>query len=269
MPNIVYVLTNPAMPGIVKIGMTERDDVQRRMNELYSTGVPLPFECAIARQLEDVEALRVEDALHTAFGPYRVNPSREFFEIDSEQAEALLQVMPGQDVTPRISKEIAENEPEDVEVASEYKRRQARTNEEEFLVSLNENGKRIYERVLALGKQDGMHINWGRKGFSLNVVSNGVKVVVCKGYPPSAFHQQIFTDFAMIRRKTSVHQGAIESLREDALNTGLFAPMGRDRDLSCGTNQMLEESQMDALIGWLEAVIAKIREYENVSQEEG
>ena len=43
MPNIVYVLTNQAMPGIVKIGMTERDDVQRRMNELYSTGVPLPF----------------------------------------------------------------------------------------------------------------------------------------------------------------------------------------------------------------------------------
>ena len=50
MPNIVYVLTNPAMPGIVKIGMTEREDVQRRMTELYSTGVPLPFECVIARQ---------------------------------------------------------------------------------------------------------------------------------------------------------------------------------------------------------------------------
>ena len=51
MPNIVYVLTNPAMPGMVKIGMTDRPDVQRRMSELYSTGVPLPFECVIAARL--------------------------------------------------------------------------------------------------------------------------------------------------------------------------------------------------------------------------
>ena len=57
MPNIVYVLTNPAMPGLVKIGMTDRDDVQRRMRDLYSTGVPLPFECVIAREIEDREAV--------------------------------------------------------------------------------------------------------------------------------------------------------------------------------------------------------------------
>ncbi|MFT7387743.1 MAG: hypothetical protein ACI8VC_000984 [Candidatus Endobugula sp.] len=40
---IVYVLTNPAMPGIVKIGKTSRDSVDARLNELYSTGVPVPF----------------------------------------------------------------------------------------------------------------------------------------------------------------------------------------------------------------------------------
>ena len=53
MPNIVYVLANPAMPGIAKIGMPDRTDVQRRMSELYSTGVPLPCGCVIARQIED------------------------------------------------------------------------------------------------------------------------------------------------------------------------------------------------------------------------
>ena len=51
MSNIVYVLTNPAMPGIVKIGKTNRDDPQVRMNELYTTGVPLPFE---GRSLHEV-----------------------------------------------------------------------------------------------------------------------------------------------------------------------------------------------------------------------
>ena len=111
MPNIVYVLTNAAMPGMVKIGMTDRPDVQRRMGELYSTGVPLPFECVIARQIEDREAGDIENALHIAFGPHRVSDSREFFGTEPEQAEALLRVMPGQDVTPRVSEQEAELEP--------------------------------------------------------------------------------------------------------------------------------------------------------------
>ena len=35
---IVYLLTNPVMPGLVKIGMTTRDDLDVRMRELYTTG---------------------------------------------------------------------------------------------------------------------------------------------------------------------------------------------------------------------------------------
>ena len=68
MPNIVYVLTNPAMPGMVKIGMTDQE-VQLRMRQLYTTGVPLPFECVIARRMEGREAAEIETALHTAFDP--------------------------------------------------------------------------------------------------------------------------------------------------------------------------------------------------------
>lgn len=45
---IVYVLKNPAMPGLVKIGITTRAEVHIRMTELYTTGVPLPFECSFA-----------------------------------------------------------------------------------------------------------------------------------------------------------------------------------------------------------------------------
>ena len=40
---IVYLLTNPVMPGLVKIGMTTREDMDSRMRELYSTGVPVPI----------------------------------------------------------------------------------------------------------------------------------------------------------------------------------------------------------------------------------
>ena len=42
---IVYVLTTQAMPGLVKIGMTTRDNLDARMRELYGTGVPVTLEC--------------------------------------------------------------------------------------------------------------------------------------------------------------------------------------------------------------------------------
>ena len=41
--SVVYVLTNPAMPGLVKIGRTDQDDANTRIAQLYTTGVPVPF----------------------------------------------------------------------------------------------------------------------------------------------------------------------------------------------------------------------------------
>ncbi len=104
---IVYVLTNPAMPNLVKIGKTTRSDVQQRMNELHTSGVPLPFTCVIAVEVEDCS--EVETALHIAFGPNRINPKREFFEIDPEQAIAVLKVLSSKDVTPLVNTDLNRN----------------------------------------------------------------------------------------------------------------------------------------------------------------
>jgi len=46
---IVYVLANSAMPDIVKIGNTTQADIKTRMNQLYTTGVPVPFECVFVK----------------------------------------------------------------------------------------------------------------------------------------------------------------------------------------------------------------------------
>ena len=263
MANIVYVLTNLAMPGMVKIGMTDRADVQRRMSELYSTGVPLPFECSMAIQVEGRQALDIENALHAAFDPYRVNPSREFFRIESEQAEAILQVLPGIDVTPQIREQDTGIPEEDREAALQYTRRQSRTSEEEFFASLNENGRRLYERVLALGNMGNMLVKWGVKGFSLNVIANGARIVVCYGYPPSAFNQSLYTEFAALRERANVSSETIEELRKEALETGLFVPAGRGENITCRTNQRLEDVQLDVLTSWLRKVIGTIRESSN------
>jgi hypothetical protein len=104
---IVYVLSNSAMPDIVKIGKTTQADVEIRMNQLYTTGVPVPFECVYAIEVNDCS--KVESALHIAFGPYRINPNREFFKIDSEQAVAILKLLDQKDVTPEVRKELNNN----------------------------------------------------------------------------------------------------------------------------------------------------------------
>ena len=43
---LVYILTNPVMPGIVRIGKTKRpeDMIEKRIKELDNTAVPMPFE---------------------------------------------------------------------------------------------------------------------------------------------------------------------------------------------------------------------------------
>ena len=105
---IVYVATNPLMPGIVKIGGTSRDDVQERLFELYSTGVPAPIIIEIARRVNNYE--EVESALHTAFEPSRATPDREFFEVAVEQVAAALGLAGGEDVTPPRNYEPAGHE---------------------------------------------------------------------------------------------------------------------------------------------------------------
>lgn len=101
---IVYVLTNPAMPGLIKIGMTTQLEVEDRMKQLYGTGVPVPFDCAFACQVKD--ASEVERALHFAFGNSRINPNREFFKLEPERVIAILKLLKADEITTQFEKQI-------------------------------------------------------------------------------------------------------------------------------------------------------------------
>lgn len=93
---IVYILTNPGMPNLIKIGVTSREDIKKRMQELYSTGVPYPFELEYAMKISNAE--EIENIIHSIFGIHRVNINREFFEMEAERAVLALKLTKGQEV---------------------------------------------------------------------------------------------------------------------------------------------------------------------------
>ena len=94
---IVYILTNEAMPNYVKIGRTK--NLNQRMRSLYRTPVPLPFECFYACVVEN--GAEVEQWLFDIFEDRRVSKEREFFEISPERVVAALRVKAIKDITPR------------------------------------------------------------------------------------------------------------------------------------------------------------------------
>ena len=100
MAEIVYVLTNEAMPGIVKVGLTT-DSVESRVAQLSShSGVPLPFECYFAAEVSD--SSRVERILHQLFAEYRINSKREFFKVDPEKVVLAISIGEFREVTPGV-----------------------------------------------------------------------------------------------------------------------------------------------------------------------
>ena len=115
---IVYLLTNPVMPGLVKIGMTAQEDIDKRMKELYTTGVPVPFECQFACRVKKTDCVKIEKALHTAFEPQRINANREFFRINVNQAKAILELFHHTDVTEEVTDEIQNDLTDDDKAAS-------------------------------------------------------------------------------------------------------------------------------------------------------
>lgn len=94
---LVYILTNPCLDGWVKIGMTERDDIERRLQELNSpTNIPLSYRCyavyEVDNPLEVEKSIHgiidmVDDSLHARerLDNGRIR-EREFFKISPEKA---------------------------------------------------------------------------------------------------------------------------------------------------------------------------------------
>ena len=78
----VYVLSNESMPGIYKIGYTDRSPLARVEELSKSTSVPTEFKVVCYGEVDDPHTFELE--LHEMCAEYRVNQYREFFRFDDE-----------------------------------------------------------------------------------------------------------------------------------------------------------------------------------------
>ncbi|WP_442485142.1 GIY-YIG nuclease family protein [Aeoliella sp. SH292] len=76
----IYVLTNPRMIDLYKIGVTEKDPKQRAHEISSATGVPEPYEVLV--YYPSTSPMQDERAIHLELGDARSNPAREFFSGD-------------------------------------------------------------------------------------------------------------------------------------------------------------------------------------------
>jgi hypothetical protein len=106
------------MPGYIKIGKT-KSKLLGRIKALDTTGVPLPFECFYAAQVNDCDV--AERLLHDAFDDHRVRKNREFFEISPERAASALKLAALKEITPH--EDIFETKEDSVAVAKAKIRR--------------------------------------------------------------------------------------------------------------------------------------------------
>lgn len=122
MSEFVYILTNPTMRDLVKIGFT-CDSIEKRMRELSNhAGVPVPFECAYCCEVAEGEGAETEKLIHDAFNDHRINPRREFFRINPERVKSALKLREVRDVTP--NQDIVGSEEEQQSLNRERKRRE-------------------------------------------------------------------------------------------------------------------------------------------------
>ena len=73
----VYVLDNAFMPGLIKIGCSERSPHARAAELSGGSGVPIDFRVLCYAEFQDFQ--NVERQMHQWCNAYRVNSRREFF----------------------------------------------------------------------------------------------------------------------------------------------------------------------------------------------
>jgi hypothetical protein len=115
--------------------------------------------------------------------------------------------------------------------------------QETFMKALDPEGRAVFKAILNLSDLHGFPINWGTKGFSLNVDVGGKRIALCYGYGPKAFGgQMIWTSFTDIINKVKGGDEIVASLRNRLRQTGIFKET--KKEMKFDFQQKLTETQI-------------------------
>ena len=111
----IYCFSNPSMPGILKVGMTERTP-EARLSEANASDTwrpPTPYKIEFAKKVSNPS--QKEKTLHTLLEQYtdRIHPRREFFRVSPEEVRKFFDLMDGEMWSETRVEEEEEEEEED------------------------------------------------------------------------------------------------------------------------------------------------------------
>ena len=92
-PGHIYILSNPTLPGLVKIGYTCRAVAERVRHLSSSTSIPAPFK--VVASFKTATPVSHEAKAHALLAPHR-QPGREFFSITEAEAVAVCESIIGE-----------------------------------------------------------------------------------------------------------------------------------------------------------------------------
>lgn len=82
---IIYIMSNPTFPGLLKIGYTGKEIEIRCKDLSRASGVPTPFKVEFIYKLH-ARGEELEHEIHSYLKEYRTSNQREFFEMGLKQA---------------------------------------------------------------------------------------------------------------------------------------------------------------------------------------
>jgi post-segregation antitoxin (ccd killing protein) len=133
-----------------------------------------------------------------------------------------------------------------------------KTTEAAFLAGCDDAGRAVFTSLLAMAKAEALPLNWGSRGFSLNVDAGGRRLCLVYGYPrpvsPGQSPQVLYTDFAGLARKLPDSADLVERTRARLLDVAGFAPAGAQREV---------KNRLEGTLGAAdaEAIATIVREY--------